>query len=197
MGYSIIDDAEKKGSLLLDLQQIELQVNQALQELISAARLQPGQIVVVGCSTSEVGGHSIGQNSSLDIADAVLNGLLPLIKQQGLYLAVQGCEHINRALVVERACAVEYQLEEVLVFPHQKAGGALAARSMERFADPVVVERIAAHAGMDIGDTFIGMHLIQVAVPVRPVQKQIGHAHLTMARTRPRYIGGPRSHYRD
>lgn len=196
-GYPIIDDAEKRGSFLLDLQHIEQQVNQALQELITAAGLEPGQIIVVGCSTSEIGGHKIGQNSSLEIADAVINGLMHLIEQQGLFLAVQGCEHINRSLVVERACARAYQLEEVLVFPHQKAGGALAARCMERFNDPVVVERISAHAGLDIGDTFIGMHLRPVAVPVRPTQNQIGYAHLTMARTRLRYIGGPRSLYKD
>lgn len=182
---------------MVNLQQIKEQVSLALEQLIAVSQLEPGQIVVVGCSTSEISGHRIGQNSSLEIADAVLDGLLPLIDHYKLYLAVQGCEHINRALVVEKECARLYRMEEVSVWPHQKAGGSLTARSMERFKQPIVVETMSAHAGIDIGDTFIGMHLKPVAVPVRPSDLYIGQAHLTMARTRPRYIGGPRSVYKD
>lgn len=182
---------------MLDLRNITLQVTNGLQELIRTARLKPGEIIIVGCSTSEIGGYHIGQNSSSEIADAVLDALVPIIEQNHLYLAIQGCEHINRALVVERDCAICYNLEEVLVFPHRKAGGAMAARSMERFKNPVVVEHISAHAGMDIGDAFIGTHLRPVAVPIRLAKPQIGHAHLTMAFSRPKYIGGPRSLYKD
>lgn len=182
---------------MVDLPTIEKQVRMSFKELVDHARLIGGQIVVVGCSTSVIGGHRMGQNSSPEIADAVLNGLLPLAHQHQLYIAIQGCEHINRALVVEQACADAYHLEQVWVVPHQKAGGSLAARAMDRFAHPIVVESIQAHAGIDIGDTFIGMHLKPVVVPIHPPHPFIGQAHLTMARTRPRYIGGPRSWYED
>ena len=167
----------------------------ALRGLLAVAGLRPHDILVVGCSTSEVAGHKIGSASSADVADAIMSGLLPIIRESQLYLAVQCCEHLNRALVVERECADRYGLELVTVIPHLKAGGALAAAAMKEYGDPVVVEGISAHAGMDIGDTFIGMHLRHVAVPVRLEITKIGDAHLTMARTRPKLIGGERALY--
>jgi len=167
----------------------------ALRGLLGVAGLRPHDIVVVGCSTSEVAGHRIGSASSADIAEAIMDGLLPIIKEDQLYLAIQCCEHLNRALVVERECAARCELELVTVIPHLKAGGALSAAAMKEYSDPVVVESISAHAGMDIGDTFIGMHLRRVAVPVRLEITRIGDAHLTMARTRPKLIGGERALY--
>ena len=167
----------------------------ALRGLLAAARLKPHDIVVVGCSTSEIMGERIGSASSADVAEAIMSGLLPIIRENQLYLAVQCCEHLNRALVVERECADRYGLELVTVIPQLKAGGALAAAAMKDYLDPVVVESIAAHAGMDIGDTFIGMHLKRVAVPVRLDISKIGDAHLTLARTRPKLIGGERALY--
>ncbi|NLH88499.1 MAG: TIGR01440 family protein [Firmicutes bacterium] len=167
----------------------------ALEGLLCAARLKPQDIVVVGCSTSEVAGHRIGSASSVDVAEAVMDGLLPAIRENRLYLAIQCCEHLNRALVVEGDCAERYGLEKVTVIPHVTAGGALAAQAMGEFSDPVVVECISAHAGMDIGDTFIGMHIKRVAVPVRLEITKIGAANLTAARTRPKLIGGERAQY--
>jgi uncharacterized protein (TIGR01440 family) len=167
----------------------------ALRGLLAVAGLRPHDILVVGCSTSEVAGQKIGSASSAEVAEAIMDGLLPIIRESQLYLAVQCCEHLNRALVVERECADRYGLELVTVIPHLKAGGALSAAAMKEYGDPVVVESISAHAGMDIGDTFIGMHLRHVAVPVRLEITKIGDAHLTMARTRPKLIGGERALY--
>lgn len=181
---------------MVDLELLRSQACEALQGLLDVAHLKPGNIVVVGCSTSEVIGQKIGSASNLEVARAIMDGLLPLIEENGLFLAVQCCEHLNRALVVEEACAERYGLEIVSVIPHPKAGGALATVAMERFTRPVVVEAISAHAGLDIGDTFIGMHLKRVAVPVRLPIKSIGEAHLTLARTRPKLIGGERAKYR-
>jgi uncharacterized protein (TIGR01440 family) len=171
------------------------QAKHALTGLLNQARLEPGMIVVIGCSTSEVMGKRIGSSSNIDLAEAIMDGLLPVAEEHGIYLAVQCCEHLNRALVVEKECKDRYGLEEVTVIPHEDAGGALAAAAMRRFGNPIVVESISAHAGIDIGDTFIGMHLKRVAVPVRLDIDSIGHAHLTLARTRPKLIGGSRAKY--
>lgn len=171
------------------------EVDQALQALLAIAKLKPQEIVVVGCSTSEVVGQKIGSASNTEVASGILAGLLPTIEKQDLFLAIQACEHLNRALVVEKACADKYGLEIVAVIPHPKAGGSLAAAAMEAFTQPVVVETIAAHAGLDIGDTLIGMHLKSVAVPVRLASTSIGAAHLTAAHRRPKLIGGARAQY--
>lgn len=179
----------------MSCQEISAQMKEALEGLFQVAGLKPGQILVVGCSTSEVMGQKIGSASSLEVAEALMEQLLPFVQSKGVFLAIQGCEHINRALVVEEECAEKYGWEIVNVVPHQKAGGSLSAVAMERFQKPVVVERIQAHAGIDIGDTFIGMHLRPVAVPVRLSLKSMGQAHLTLARTRPRLIGGERARY--
>ncbi|MGB9866296.1 MAG: TIGR01440 family protein [Bacillota bacterium] len=180
----------------VDLNEIKHQLKQALDGLLSVARLKPRQILVVGCSTSEVLGKRIGSSSSTEVAAALLEVLMETAERHGIFLAIQCCEHLNRALVVEEECAELYNLEPVTVYPVPKAGGATAAMAMEMFNNPVVVESIKAHAGIDIGDTFIGMHLRAVAVPVRLPIKSIGHAHLTMARTRPKLIGGERAVYR-
>jgi len=179
----------------MDYAKITSDLKEALRELQAAAGLKEKNILVVGCSTSEVSGRKIGTASSLEIAGAILEGLTSFCAENGLFLAVQCCEHLNRVLVVERECFEKYNLEEVCVWPVQKAGGSLAYLAAGSLADPVVVEWIQAHAGLDIGDTFIGMHLKPVAVPVRSNIKEIGHAHLTMARTRPKLIGGERAQY--
>jgi len=166
-----------------------------LDAFFQRANLRSHQILVLGCSTSEVIGHRIGQGSSLEVAEVLLPPLLERVKQQGFFLAVQGCEHINRALVVEEACVTHYGLEEVTVLPSLHAGGAMTVKAWEKFSSPLMVERIQGHAGIDVGDTFIGMHLRPVAIPIRIHVKDLGQAHLTLARTRPRLIGGPRALY--
>mgnify|MGYP001195900056 CR=1 FL=1 len=179
----------------MDYEQITSQIRTALTELLAEAHLKPGQILVVGCSTSEVSGKKIGTAHSLEVAEALFRGIMPLVKEAGIFLAIQCCEHLNRALVVERACQERYSLEEVTVYPLPEAGGSMAYQAMKAFKEPVVVESIQAHAGIDIGDTFIGMHLRPVVVPVRGSINCVGAAHLTMARTRPKLIGGERARY--
>lgn len=181
----------------MDLDIIRLQVKDAVKELLEVADLRENDIVVLGCSTSEVQGSRIGKNSSAEIGEAVITTILPLIKEQKLYLAVQGCEHINRALIVERECARRYQLEEVTVIPHLHAGGACAESAWNHAKDPVAVEHIRAYAGLDIGDTSIGMHIRYVQIPVRLAIKEIGQAHVTAMKWRPKLVGGPRAKYPD
>lgn len=175
------------------------QVVLALGDLLPAAGLQPGELFVVGCSTSEIGGSLIGTSSNEEIARAVMDALLPAIQAQGAFLAVQCCEHLNRALVVEREAKCCHDLTEVWVRPWLHAGGAMAMQAMECFKDPVMVEdlRSRAAAGMDIGGTFIGMHLRPVVVPIHTAHRHIGEATLLMARTRPKYVGGPRAQYKE
>jgi uncharacterized protein (TIGR01440 family) len=180
----------------VELPDLSGQVRKGIEGLLAVANLCSGQIVVVGCSTSEIAGQKIGSASNMEIAWEVFSGLIGPVKEQNLYLAVQCCEHLNRALVVEEECAEKYGLEIVTVIPQPKAGGSLATMAMESLCKPVVVEWIAGHAGLDIGDTFIGMHLRPVAVPVRLDIKSIGQAHLTLARTRPKLIGGERARYK-
>ena len=176
-------------------EELTAQARQAVTELLEAAKLKPGKIFVVGCSSSEMVGARIGKGSSLEAAQAAFAGIYPVLQAQGIELAVQCCEHLNRALIVERACAERYGLEPVWVKPQPHAGGSFATAVWERFADPVAVECIRAHAGMDIGQTLIGMHLRRVAVPVRLSVSRIGEAPVVFARTRPPYIGGPRAQY--
>lgn len=165
--------------------------------LAEADNLKKGDIVVVGCSTSAVAGKRIGSDSSSETAKAIMDAVLPKIKERGLFLAVQCCEHLNRALVVERECMEAYRLAEVWVRPHVHAGGAFAVQAIDRFDDAVMVEDVSgkACAGMDIGGTFIGMHLHPVVVPIHVENRYIGEAVVTIARTRPKYIGGPRAWY--
>lgn len=164
-------------------------------ELLSVAPLSRGDIIVVGCSSSEIVGERIGKGSDVNAAGAVLEGIYPILFERGIFLAAQCCEHLNRALIVERECAERYGLEMVSVVPAPKAGGSFATAAYKSFSDPVAVEFIKAHAGIDIGGTFVGMHLRHVAVPVRLSMSKIGEANVLFARTRPKYIGGPRAHY--
>ena len=166
-----------------------------IDELLSVVPMRAGEIIVVGCSSSEIVGATIGKGSNFNAASAVYEGIAPILKEKEIYLAAQCCEHLNRALVVERECAEKYGLEVVCVIPKAKAGGSFATATYENFKEPVVVESIKAHAGIDIGSTLIGMHLRAVAVPVRLSIKKLGEANVTFARTRPKYIGGPRAEY--
>ncbi len=181
----------------MDLNEITNTARQAMEELLDAAHLAPGSILVVGCSSSEILGQKIGTASSMDAAKAVVDGILPLLKERGIYLAAQCCEHLNRALIVEQELIDRNRLEPVNVVPQPKAGGSFATNVWAAFEHPAAVEYIRADAGMDIGSTLIGMHLKPVAVPVRTSIKRIGEAPVVFARTRPKYVGGPRAHYND
>ena len=178
------------------LDQIASDAARAIDELCDAAGLRAGQILVVGCSSSEMTGGHIGKYSSLDAAQAAFTPIAAALKERGVYLAAQCCEHLNRALVVERALAESRGLEIVSVVPQPKAGGSFATLAYRAAEDPVVVEEIRADAGLDIGGTLIGMHLKHVAVPVRLSIDKIGQANILCARTRPKYIGGERAVYR-
>ena len=174
---------------------VRQEARQAVTELLEASGLRRGEILVVGCSTSEVAGAMIGKASVPPLAKALLEGIAPALQEKGIFLAAQCCEHLNRALIVEAACAEKYGLEIVSVRPQPKAGGAFATAVYEGMQEPVAVETIRAHAGLDIGGTLIGMHLRAVAVPVRLSLSRIGEAAILCARTRPKYIGGPRAQY--
>jgi uncharacterized protein (TIGR01440 family) len=178
-----------------DLQQWKQQWQTILQEFRKQVPLSSEQIVVIGCSTSEVIGQKIGTAGTTEVAEMLFNELKKLQEETGVQLAFQCCEHLNRALVVEKKTAVENKLEIVSVIPVRSAGGAMAEYAYNHLQEPVVVEFIKADAGIDIGDTLIGMHLKHVAVPVRTSLKQVGHAHVTLAKTRPKLIGGARAVY--
>lgn len=171
------------------------QARDAMQELVERANLKKGQIVVVGCSTSEIMGERIGSSGTLEVAQAVLKGLREPIEERGGVLAVQCCEHLNRALVLPRAALEEKGYTEVCAQPWEHAGGSMATAYWQALEDPSLAETICAQAGLDIGDTLIGMHLKRVAVPVRLSEKVIGQAHLCAAVTRPALIGGERARY--
>lgn len=179
----------------MDLQLVEQQVKEIVTDVQQAAGLNRNHLLVIGCSTSEVLGQHIGKAGSREVAAAIFRGVRAVQQEHGFALAYQCCEHLNRALVVERDTMERYGLEEVTVVPVPQAGGSMAAYAYTQFDEPVVVEHIAAHAGIDIGDTFIGMHLRHIAVPVRPRLRQVGEAHVTAARTRPKLIGGARAVY--
>jgi len=174
---------------------VKSQSAQAVKELLEVAACREKDIFVVGCSSSEVLGEKIGTHSSEDAAKAIVEGILPVLKEKGLFLAAQCCEHLNRALIIERAAAEHYRLPICNVVPQPKAGGSFATAVYAAFEEPVAVETVEAAAGMDIGDTLIGMHLRPVAVPVRLSIRKIGEANLVCARTRPKFIGGERACY--
>ena len=177
------------------MDQIYLQTKAVIEELGEKANLKAGSIVVVGCSTSEVLGAKIGTNSNPDTAKQIFEALHDYAKKYGIYLAIQCCEHLNRAIIIERAAVPNAEI--VNVVPQPKAGGSLATAAYAGFEDPVAVETIRADAGMDIGFTLIGMHLKQVAVPVRLEHHRIGEAMIVAARTRPKFIGGIRAIYNE
>lgn len=176
---------------------IEQQARIAVEQVLEQAKLQIGDLFVIGCSTSEVGGSRIGSASSVELAEAIYRGVISALEPRGIALAAQCCEHLNRALIIERETAERYGYEPVNVLPQPKAGGSFATTCWKNFEQPVAVEHIRAHAGLDIGSTLIGMHLREVAVPVRIAQQTIGDARLTAARTRLRFIGGVRAHYQE
>lgn len=177
------------------LESVREEAAAAAEELVTVAGLRQGQMLVVGCSSSEIVGGSIGKASSSEAAEAVYAGLQLVLDSRGIYLCAQCCEHLNRALILERTCAEQYGYEPVCVLPQPHAGGSFATAVWAHMRDPVAVEHIRAHAGMDIGGTLIGMHLRDVAVPVRLQVQRIGDALLLAARTRPKYIGGARAVY--
>ena len=176
-------------------EEIQNQARQAAEELVEAAGLKAGDLLVVGCSSSEILGERIGKGSSLEAAQAVYAGLAPVLAERGIWLAAQCCEHLNRALILEAAAAEKFGYEPVNVRPWVHAGGSFAATVWEHLSAPTAVEHVRASAGMDIGDTLIGMHLREVAVPLRLTVKRIGQANLVCARTRPKFIGGERARY--
>ena len=167
----------------------------AALELCEAAGLKSGQIVVVGCSTSEIAGHNIGTGSSAEIGKAVFESMYRVFAEKGIYIAAQCCEHLNRAIIVERAAAAGREI--VNVVPRIDAGGAFAAAAFASLRDPVALEEICADAGIDIGGTLIGMHLKKVAVPLRLKTESTGKARVVAARTRPKLVGGARAGYDD
>ena len=181
----------------MEVTTIVRELTAAAEELIGVAKPRRGQIFVVGCSTSEVLGNKIGTGGSSEVAVAMFKALKAVCDAHGLFLAVQCCEHLNRALVMEEATAEKFGYEIVNVRPWAHAGGSFATAVWENLEHPAAVEHIRAKAGMDIGATLIGMHLKEVAVPVRLSLNRIGEATLVCARTRPRFIGGERARYQE
>ncbi len=177
------------------MSEIKNQLENAFDELISQNSFENGDILVVGCSTSEVLGERIGTSGSIDTANEIFQTLKAKCDEKGLFLACQCCEHLNRALVIEKELAKRDRLTIVSAVPHEKAGGSFGAAAYRGFENPVLVEEIKAQLGIDIGSTLIGMHLSRVAVPVRTSIKKIGEAHVTFAKVRPKYIGGERTKY--
>ncbi len=166
-----------------------------MDELLQVAKLEEGDLFVTGCSTSEILGEHIGTASNAELGEIIFQVIYEKLNERGIFLAAQGCEHINRALVVEKELAKKRGYEIVNAVPWLHAGGAFSLAAYKGMKDPVVVEGVSAQGGLDIGDTIIGMHLERVAVPVRLKVKQLGNAHVLAARTRPKYIGGPRAEY--
>ena len=185
----IVHEAEDRALIA----QVEQQTARAARELADTAKLHRGQIVVVGCSTSEVVGHKVGSWSTPEVAEAIFRGLNGVFAPMGIYLAAQCCEHLNRALIVEHEAVPNAEIVNVL--PQPKAGSSFATAAYRAFRQPVALEEIRADAGLDIGGTLIGMHLKKVAVPVRLEQDHIGQAIVLAARTRPKFIGGERAIY--
>lgn len=174
---------------------IKNQLTEAMEEFFQRAKLEKGDVVVVGCSASEVGGSAIGTNSSLETAREIFGVIYPMLKDRGLYLAAQCCEHLNRAVIIEKELRDKLGLDRVNVIPQPKAGGSFATTAYKNFENPVAVEKIRADGGIDIGGTLIGMHIKEVCVPVHLKVKNIGRATLLAARTRPKFVGGSRAVY--
>lgn len=179
------------------MKEIKKQTEIIIKEYLEKANLKKGDILVIGCSSSEIKGDIIGKGSDFNAAKEVFDVIYPIIKEKGIFLAAQCCEHLNRALIIEYEAAEKYNLEIVNVIPQIKAGGSFATSAFEGFENPVAVEELKAHGGIDIGDTLIGMHLKKVAVPLRLSIKNIGEANVVCARTRPKFIGGIRAKYNE
>ena len=178
-----------------ELETYRKEVHTGLTELLKEAKLEKGDLFVVGLSTSEVQGQHIGKDSDIEIGRAIIKEIISVLRPLSIHLAVQGCEHLNRALVVERDVAKKFGLEIVTVYPQIHAGGAGQIAAFENFEDPVEVEHLQAKAGMDIGDTSIGMQVKFVQIPVRTSVKEVGKAHTTYLRSRPKLICGARAKY--
>ncbi len=178
-------------------EEITRQTREAVEEILEQSRLRAGDIFVIGCSSSTVAGASYGSASSMELAQAVFDGIYPLLQEKGIYPAAQCCEHLNRAIITEAAAAEKQHRDIVNVVPQPKAGGSFATITYRTLKEPVAVEHIKADAGIDIGGVLIGMHLKEVAVPLTIRVKKIGEANVTSARTRPKFIGGERAHYND
>lgn len=176
---------------------IKKQAENAIKELIETAKLNAGDVFIVGCSSSEVIGEKIGTNSSVETANELFDAIYSVLNKHKIYLAAQCCEHLNRAMIIEKELAEKKGIEAVNVVPQPKAGGSFATAAYKNFKNPVAVENIKGDAGIDIGGTLIGMHLKEVAVPVRLSIKKIGEANIICARTRPKFIGGGRAHYNE
>ncbi|MBF0787940.1 TIGR01440 family protein [Streptococcus sp. 19428wC2_LYSM12] len=181
----------------MEMDIIKQQTVTILEEVLELSQLRKGQLFVLGLSSSEVIGGHIGKHSNLEVGQVIVKTILDVLSERGIYLAVQGCEHLNRALVVERDFALAEKLEIVNVLPSLHAGGAGQLAAFEYMADPVEVEFVTAYAGLDIGDTAIGMHVKHVQVPLRPTLRQIGYAHVTALASRPKLIGGSRALYQE
>ncbi len=177
------------------MQNIFNQAQNAAKELIEKSGVKNGDIVVIGCSTSEVMGKKIGTSGTLETAQAIFDGLNSVFAEKGIYIAAQCCEHLNRAIIIESEKADMLGLEKVCVVPHPHAGGSFATAAYHTMKKPAAVEEIKADAGIDIGATLIGMHLKRVAIPLRLENNVIGEAKLNAARTRAKYIGGERAKY--
>lgn len=181
----------------MDLAKIGVGTRQIVLDVLDKAALVEGDIFVLGLSSSEVVGGHIGQNSSLEVGQVIVKTILDILEEKGIFLAVQGCEHLNRALVVERALANKKDLEVVNVLPTLHAGGSGQLAAFQYMKNPVEVEFIVARAGLDIGDTSIGMHVKHVQIPIRPILKELGAAHVTALASRPKLIGGARAAYTE
>ncbi len=179
----------------MELDQIKNELIPIVSDIVERSAIKKGQIFVLGLSSSEVIGGKIGKNSSLKVGDLIVKTILELLSEKGVYLAVQGCEHVNRALVVERELAEKMGFEIVNVRPTLHAGGSAQLAAFKYMEDPVEIEEIVAYAGIDIGDTSIGMHIKRVQVPIVPVQRELGGAHVTALASRPKLIGGARAEY--
>ena len=175
------------------IETIKIDAAKAITELCEKAKIKKGQIIVIGCSSSEVAGYNLGSCSSPEIGKAIFEGIFEVLSKKEVFLAAQCCEHLNRAIIIERKAANGFEIVNVL--PKIKAGGSFATAAYNAFSDPVAVEEIKADAGLDIGGTLIGMHLKKVAVPLRLDVKHIGSAPVNAARTRPKFIGGQRTCY--
>lgn len=177
------------------LEGLKYDLEKITKDILDRSGIKKGQLFVLGLSSSEVLGGHIGQNSSLEVGDVIVKTLLDMLDSKGIYLAVQGCEHLNRALVVEEDYALKHDLEIVNVLPNLHAGGSAQLAAFKYMKNPVEVEEVKAYAGIDIGDTSIGMHVKRVQVPIRPIQRDLGKAHVTALASRPKLIGGARALY--
>lgn len=182
--------------MTLSIEQIKEQTRVIMADVLEKSGIQSNEVFIVGLSSSEVVGGVIGKNSSREVGKAIMEVIYAMLEERGIYLATQGCEHLNRALVVERELAKKKDLEIVSVVPSLHAGGSGQVATWGLLKDPVAVEFIIAKAGIDIGDTSIGMHIKHVQIPLRPNKKELGFAHVTALTSRPKKIGGERAVYK-